>query len=337
MERPLRIIATEEGFSTRQLNAAVANFMASRAEEEPGLAHLRRHYTPRHADTGWAEALLDLGERRIRDMDAAEIDVQILLPSSPGVQVLDTVEAVEAARLVNDDAAEAMRRHPGRLYGLACIAAQDPAAAAAEFRRAVSELGFKGAMINSNTHGKFLDEPFAAPILEAAVELDAPIYIHPREPGAAMVTPYLPYSLQGAIWGYAAEAGLHAVRLIMSGTFDRYPTLRIVLGHLGEGIPFFLDRLDVRYSLEHAPLRPALAKPPSAYFHDNFVVTTSGMNWSPAVRFCQQVLGPDKVLFAADYPFEDEVDAVARIRAIEMSDADRALLFHGNAERVFKL
>jgi 2,3-dihydroxybenzoate decarboxylase len=283
------------------------------------------------------QKLADLGDLRIADMDATGIDVQLLLLGAPGVQIFEATEATVLAREVNDAAAAAVKAHPGRFAALAAIAPQSPADAASELERAVHTLGMKGAIINSHSRGEYLDDPKFSPIFEAAQALDVPIYIHPREPSPQMVQPYLAYGATGPIWGFNAETGLHAIRLILGGVFDRFPKLRIVLGHLGEGLPFFLDRMDIRYRVEQSPDRPRLAKKPSDCFKDNFVVTTSGMNWWPAVELCQRALGTDKVLFAVDYPFEDGAEAVATADAMPMSEAAFTQFYHANAERIFQL
>jgi 5-carboxyvanillate decarboxylase len=164
-----------------------------------------------------------------------------------------------------------------------------------------------------------------------------PIYIHPREPAPGMLELYSDQHLEGAIWGYAAETSLHVLRLVMAGVFDQFPNLKIVIGHNGEGIPFYLDRLDNRYRTLHAGGLGPLKLAPSEYFKRNVWISTSGSNWAPSVQFCQQVLGADRVLFAVDYPFEDEVQTVRKAAAIHMSATDSACFFHRNAERLFKI
>lgn len=331
-KRRIRRIACEEGFSLPELIDAVDARMATHAADEPGLASLigPGGKFPRMPQ------LLDPA-RRIADMDASGIDVQLLLLNSPGVQIFDAAQAGELARLANDRAAEWVRRYPGRFAPLAAFAPQDPEGAAQELERAVRTLGFHGGIVNSNTRDEYLDLPKYWPILESAQALDVPIYIHPREPRSDMLKPYLAHNLQGAVWGYAAETSLHALSLIMAGVFDRFPKLRIVLGHNGEGIPFYLDRIDNRYKTMHGGGTGALARLPSDYFREHFVITTSGSNWAPAVRFCQEVLGPEKVLFAVDYPFEDGIATVRQADAIPMPARERELFFHANAERVFRI
>jgi 2,3-dihydroxybenzoate decarboxylase len=335
--KPIRRIATEEGFSIPEIGAATARLLAT-ANDEPGYAATRKAgYIPINVPD-FPERLTNLGELRLKHMDEAGIDAALLLVGSPGVQIFDSEEAVRLARLVNDRVTEACNANRRRFYALAALAPQAPEAAAKELERAVTRQGLKGGIINSHTKGEYLDEPRFWPIFQAAVSLDVPIYIHPREPAPRMIEPFLPPAmLASATWGFAAEAGLHAVRLIFGGVFDRFPKLKIVLGHLGEGLPFFMDRLDVRYAKEIVPARPRLQRKPSEYVVSNFFVTSSGMNWAPAIRFCQDVLGPEKVLFAADYPFEDPVAAVQTAEETPMSEDQRSLFFQENAERVFKL
>lgn len=218
------------------------------------------------------------------------------------------------------------------------MAPQDPEAAAAELERAVGTLGLAGVVINSHSRGEYLDGPRFSPIFEAAQARDVPIYLHPSLLPAGAVDPYLDYGLMAAMWGYAADASLHALRIILAGTFDRYPRLTIVLGHLGEHIPFSLSRLDAHHAQTRVKTTPSLQRRPSEYVRDHFVVSTSGMNHAPAsIRFCIEQLGADRVMFAADYPFEDPQPEVASFAAVPLSDAERAALSHGNAERVFGL
>lgn len=340
-----RRIAVEEGYNIPELAKAAPTWVAQHRAQEPGEAgvfHIGATPPPPGStppEPPFMRKLLDLGEGRIRDMDAAGISMQVLLLSSPGVQLFDAAQAAEYATLANDRAAAAVKAHPDRFAALAAIAPQDPRGAALELERAVHRLGFRGAVINSHTHGEYLDDPKFAPILEAAQALDVPIYIHPRAPSPQVVAPYVEYGLEGAIWGYAVETSLHALRLIFSGAFDRYPRLRIVIGHMGEAIPFYLDRLDTHYGVGggRGPRSARLERKPSEYFKDHFVITTSGVNWAPALKLSLEVLGADRILFAADYPFEDAKLAVDNLAKMDLSPADRAKIEYQNAERVFGL
>jgi 5-carboxyvanillate decarboxylase len=287
-------------------------------------------------DTRLVDALLDLDDTRIADMDANGVDVQLLLLTSPGVQIFDADTACEMAELANDRLAEAIARHPDRLAGLATFAPQDPLRAAEEMRRAIEDLGLNGFVVNSHTDGEYLDQEKFWPILEAAEALGAPIYIHPRPLPRGAVDPYLEPDLWAGIWGYAAETGLHALRMITSGVFDRFPDLTIVLGHMGEGLPYFVYRIDYMSRLlrEIGSHRP-YDLDPSEYLKRNFLVTTSGMNHDPPLELCLKVLGPANVMWAIDYPYQRSPDAVEFMDAAPVSDAVRAQLYAGNAERVF--
>jgi len=281
--------------------------------------------------------LCDLGEGRLEEMDKGGIDVQVLSLVSPGVQVFETSTATRLAREYNNRLAAAAKDHPKRLVGLACLAPQDPNLAADELERTVKDLGFKGAVINSHTKGEYLDNKKYWVIFERAHKLNVPIYLHPRGPSPDMIKPFLGYPmLDSAMWGYAAEAGLHSLRLILSGLFDEFPRLKIVLGHLGETIPFVLARIDNRWSV--LPIPKKLKKLPGQYFRDNFLVTTSGMTDEPVALVATiSILGADSILFATDYPFEDTGQAVTFIDEVPISDQDREKICHLNAERVFSL
>ena len=199
----------------------------------------------------------------------------------------------------------------------------------------MSKLGLKGVIMNSHTRGEYLDDEKFWPIFEAAEGLDVPIYIHPWAPPPDMVKPYLTYrELAMPMWGFAAETGLHAMRLICSGVFDRYPGLKIILGHLGESIPFWLWRLDSRWNLVS---QRKMQKNPSQYFRDNFYVTTSGMFWEPALKFVCTAMGPERVLFATDYPYEFINEAAGFIESADISGDDREKICYLNAERLLGL
>ena len=239
--------------------------------------------------------------------------------------------------------AQAIRSYPTRFAGLVAIAPQQPEVAALELERGISTLGFKGVIINSHTRGEYLDNKKFKPILEAATSLQAPIYLHPRTPAPCMIEPYLDYGLYFAGWGFSAETGLHAMRLILSGLFDEFPGLRIILGHMGEGIPFMLDRIDNRYALQvKLGSVKKLKRKPSDYFRTNFVITTSGMSYAPTLKLSIEMLGSENILFATDYPYEDMREAVSFIESVDISDVDMSIdakekIFHGNAEKLFEL
>ncbi|MFC1862696.1 amidohydrolase family protein [Thermodesulfobacteriota bacterium] len=345
----MKIIAIEEHIHTEDYIA----YLYSRKEyprrdftEEGGKKFIRDWWTPtkyRLMDPDQPNKLTDLGEGRIKEMDEAGIDMQVLSLSFPGVELFDAADGVDIAKKVNNNISEIINRYPERFAGFAALAAQAPEEASGELERAVNELGLKGAMINGNIQGEFLDDPKYWVIFEMAEKLDVPIYIHPKMPPADMIKPYLAYpGLAAALSGFAAEASLHAIRLICSGVFDKHPDLKIILGHLGEAIPFWLWRLDSRLEEEKgdpasAEIYRHLKKNPSQYFKDNFFVTTSGMFWEPVVKFTCSVLGLDKVLFAADYPYESSKKAVDFIDTMSMNDGDKAQICYKNAEKLLKL
>jgi len=286
------------------------------------------------------QRIQDLGAQRIADMDASGIARQLVFLTAPGVQVFDAATAASLARDFNDQLLAETRKHPNRYAALAAIAPQDPRAAVKELERSIS-LGMRGAVVNSHTQGEYLDEPKSWEIFEAAQALDVPVYLHPNTPPASMIAPFLPRGLDGAIYGFAVETGLHVLRIIVAGIFDRFPKLKLVVGHLGEGLPFWLFRLDFMHrSMVNANRYPnvrPLKKKPSDYLRENVWVTTSGMQWAPAILFTQQVLGVDRVLYAMDYPYQFVPEEVKVTDELPIGEEDRRKLYQGNAERVFKL
>ena len=287
------------------------------------------------------ERLQDIGQRRIQDMNDTGIARQIVSLTSPGVQVFDAPTAVALAASSNDQLAEAVRRHPDRLTGLAAVAPQDPGAAAKELERGVRKLGFKGAIINSHTLGAYLDEPKFWEIFAAAEALQVPIYLHPNTPSKDLIGPLLARGLEGAIYGFGVETGMHLLAIITSGVFDRFPKLRIVVGHLGEALPFWLFRLDYMHrasvNAKRYPFMKPLARKVSEYLRENVYVTTSGMAWQPAILFCQSVLGMDRVLYAMDYPYQFVADEVTTSDNLPIGADDKKKFFQLNAETVFGL
>jgi predicted TIM-barrel fold metal-dependent hydrolase len=277
---------------------------------------------------------------RIRIMDETGVDVHLLSLTVPGVQMMPKDRAVSFARELNDELAETIRRYPGRFAGLGTVSPQAPEQAAAEIERAVSKLGLNGILINSHTNGEYLDQPHFAPLLAAAEQANCPVYIHPRLPGGQMFAAYNAYGAQGALWGFAAEAGLHVVRLILAGIFDKYPRLQIVLGHAGEGIPYWFYRMDNMYPKNFGGgaelMRMVkLEMPPSEYFKRNVSVTTSGMDDPDVLDFCLRKVGPERVMFAIDYPYESSEHATRFLRDANLSPEVRRLISHANAERIF--
>ena len=253
---------------------------------------------------------------------------------------LEGAEGAARAREANDQLAGAVRAHPGRFAGFATLPTADPPAAADELERAVRELGLIGALVNSTlgSNGAFLDEARFAPLLDRFERLDVPLYLHPAPPPAALhevlyraLPPAVAGRLATGAWGWHAEAGLHVLRMIATGVFDRHPGLRLIVGHCGEMVPFMLDRID-------AMLRTgSMALKPSEYFLRNIWVTTSGLFSLPPVLCAVQVLGVDRVLFSVDYPFGDNAAGRALLDALPLAPADKAKIAGGTAERLLGL
>jgi 5-carboxyvanillate decarboxylase len=338
----IRRIATEEAFATPELVKAWLEIARSQPESSldipTGILSIFDNPRPGSNQDRFRRQLLDVDVERLGEMNQAGVDMQVLSVTIPGVQMFEPRQASELAAATNDYLAAVIARHPRRYAGLACFAPQDPRRAVNEMERAINRLGLNGFILNSHTNNLYLDDPSFAPILEAAQSLDRAIYLHPRAPSKSMEGPFREYSMGGSIWGFGVEAGTHAVRMILSGVFDRYPRLRIVLGHMGEGLPFWMWRLDhmAARRAKDGRLKP-LSLAPSEYFRRNFVVTTSGFESPDVLALVMKTVGIDNVMWAVDYPYESMRDAVAFIEDAGLSATQRASIFHGNAERVFRI
>lgn len=280
--------------------------------------------------------LLDIGAERIEMMDAAGVDMQVVSLSEPSVELFDPATGVSVARETNNALAEAIGRYPGRLLGFAALAPQDPAAGVRELQRCVRQLGFKGWLTHAN-FGKdaYLDDQRYWPLLEAAEALNVPIYIHPSFPAITELHTY-GFALAGAPFGFQFETAMCLMRMILGGVFDRFPRLQVILGHLGEALPFFIERLDfpfVRPWFNPAD-RPDLQRKPSQVLRENMFVTISGRYYQPAFRCTADALGIDRILFATDYPYETMSDAVRFIEEIALAPEDRAKICYGNARQL---
>jgi 5-carboxyvanillate decarboxylase len=332
-----RIIAVEEHFATTRYWERTANLAASAGEDA------ERAYGRSFVDNAVISRRLSDLKTRLDEMDRSGVDLSVLSLNPPGVQIWrDPETATSLAREMNDALAGIVAGHPDRFAALAAVAPQDPQGAAGEIRRAMGTLGFGGVLIGSHTGGRYLDEPRFEPILAALEETDATLYLHPRMPSPEMLEPFTPYGLQQAIWGFQAEAGTHAMRLIMSGVFDRHPSLRVVLGHMGEGIPYWLWRTDNLHKKSYAWARDVLAMvklelTPSEYFKRNFWITTSGMFDADVLNYGLAKVGAERVLFAVDYPYEDSDVAIEFLAKAGLSDEQRAAISHENAERLFRV
>ncbi|MCO5161815.1 MAG: amidohydrolase family protein [Mesorhizobium sp.] len=283
------------------------------------------------------ESLRDFGERRLSAMDAIGVQTAILSLSGPGVQAEPvTATAIRKAKECNDFLAPIMADSGGRFGGLAHLPTQDPKAAADELERCIKELGYVGAMVNGQTNGAYLDDDRFSVLWERAEALEAPIYIHPYNP------PDFPYmyhnhpELYGPVWSWTVETGNHALRLIFGRVFDRFPKAKLILGHMGETLPYQLWRLDSRWPISNrGELR--LDLPPSAYFKRNIWVTTAGVCSNEPLRCAIDALGADRVMFSVDYPFERAEEAGTWFEAAPLTDVERALVGHDNAAKLLGL
>ena len=337
-----RRIATEEAWAPQGMMDMYRDLYESGKLDDPGFGSLWGFYgssmAPRPVTV--RRKLADLDGERLHDMDAAGIDFAILSLTSPGVQVFDRDTAISVARDSNDMVKDAVDRHPDRYAALCAVAPQDPEEAAREIQRCQA-LGFRGVIINSHTHGEYLSDPRFWPFLEAAEALDMPVYLHPNTPPKAMIQPMLEAGLDGAIFGFGVETGLHMLRIITAGVFDRYPKLQFIIGHMGEALPYWMYRLDFMHNAQvsskrYETLKP-LKKKISDYLKENVYITCSGMAWEPAVRFCQEQIGWDRVMYAMDYPYQYVLQEVADMDNMAITDAQKKMFYQDVAETVFKL
>jgi 2,3-dihydroxybenzoate decarboxylase len=278
---------------------------------------------------------LDLDASRLAAMDAAGIAMQVL--SNTAVQALDAKAAVPIARETNDTAHAAVRRHPDRFAAFAALPTADPPAAVREFERAVTQLGFKGALIANHTRGEYMDDKKFWPIFEYAESADVPIYLHPSAPHPMAMQSYFKgfEDIATAPWGYAIDTATHFLRLTFAGVFDAFPRLKIILGHYGEGLPFWITRTNAHtaYNVKKRGLRHEYQD----YVRNNLWVTCSG-HFNQAAFLCTALaMGIDKIIFAVDWPFEDNQAAVDYLRSLPVSPADRERIAHGNVERLLRL
>jgi 2,3-dihydroxybenzoate decarboxylase len=317
-------IALEEAFTIPEL-----------AARQPA-ATMRIRVTPDYAEV-CGRRLVDFEQHRLPDMDANGIDMQVLSLTVPGIQAdTDVAVARDNATFANDFLAETVAAHPTRFRGFAALPMQDPIAAATELERAVRELGFCGALVNDHTQGRYLDDPVYEELWSAFEELGVPLYLHP---GAVPLDDWRVLSgrpeLYGATWSWQAETGGHALRLVYAGVFDRHPRATLILGHLGEFLPFQKSRLDSRYTtlLVDQPLE----RMPSAYIGSNILLTTSGVLAPEAIQAAVLTAGEDAVMFSIDYPFEETAAAIAAVEKSDLSAAVKEKIAHRNARRVLGL
>jgi 2,3-dihydroxybenzoate decarboxylase len=298
--------------------------------------------TPQYYRPIWGK-LGEFGRVRLASMEAAGIEHQVISLTAPGVQAItDPAAATAEARRQNDFLAGQVAGNPGRFSGFAAVALQEPDNAVKELRRAVGDLGFKGVLVNGYTndgdreHGRYLDEPAYYQFWEALCELDVPLYLHPRTalPGGLALYAGHP-EMKGATWGFGAETAAHAVRLLLSGHFDRFPAAKLILGHLGEGLPALTWRTENMFRLN--PFDKKIGKTIPEYFADNIWVTTSGNFSDSALINAILTVGADHILFSVDYPYADNAEAADWIEKAPISELDRRKIAHGNARTLFGL
>ncbi|MDR2213404.1 MAG: amidohydrolase family protein [Pseudomonadales bacterium] len=335
-------IATEEAFAPQAVLDMYRKLYESHTLGDPGFDSLWGFYSTSKAarPSFIREKLADLDALRIADMDAAGIDHQIIALTSPGVQVFERDIAVSLARESNDVLADAVKRHPTRFTGLCAIAPQAPELAAQELERCL-KLDMRGIIIHSHTFGEYLSDQKFWAIFEAAEALQLPIYLHPNTPPKNMIGPFVEAGLDGAIFGFGVETGLHLLRIITAGVFDRFPRLTMIVGHMGEALPYWMYRLDYMHeagvrAARYECMKP-LKKKVSDYLRENVYITNSGVAWEPAVKFAQQVLGVDRVMYAMDYPYQYTPREVLDMDAMDMSLEHKREFYQGVAEKVFKL
>ena len=281
---------------------------------------------------GLFNPLMDLGEKRIQEMDRCGVGVQVASLAAPGIERLDPDTGTELARKANDTLFEVTKKYAGRIKGFAALAVRNPTAAVDELERSVTELGFKGWNTHSNYGDTMLDDPAYRPILQRAEKLGVPIYLHPAVPAGPEMTGY-GFALAGAAFGFGVDTALCVLRLIYSGVFDQCPKLTVILGHLGEALPFLFKRMDWAYVRPFDPkARPKLEKKPSEYLKSNVYITTSGNYYEPAFKCAYEAMGKERILLATDYPFEDMEECIRFVDGLPLSREDRERIYAVNAQ-----
>ncbi len=328
----MRVVALEEHFTVPQLVKRI----------DPRLI-AARGFRPRKLAPGAVNPMdlaPEIGPQRLAAMDAAGITVQVLSNTGPGPDLVAGAEGIALAREMNDHLAAEVARHPDRFAGFAVLPMAAPEGCADELRRCVRDLGFVGALINGTCDGRFLDDPAYDALLAAAVELDVPIYIHPHlapapvrdayfgglEPGAARV-------LEAAGWGWHQETGLHVLRLVLAGTLDRHPKLKLVIGHMGEMLPMMMARADEVFAVDATHL----SRPISRTLQDQVWITTSGIFSQPPLIAAMMTFGMDRLMFSVDYPYASNMKGRTFLESALLPPADLAKLAHGNADQLLGL
>ncbi len=316
-------VALEEHFTTVEFQKAIQPFLS----DAPASKALQAK-------------LLDLGSGRIAAMDEGFVDLQVLSLPSSGFEKIPSDVAAAVAENANDELARAIGCYPTRFAGFASVNLQDPQGAAKEFERCIEKLRFHGALLHGHIGGAFLDDPRFLPIWEAAAALNVPVYLHPAPPPKAVFDTYfcdLPGDCGQALsingWGWHVETGMHVLRLILSGLFDRFPEQQVIIGHMGENLPFSLARAATVLGPTAKHLKRSIAD----YFHDNIHVTSSGYFSQPPLLCALQVVGIDRLMYSVDYPFSSNITGKAFLDSMSLSPADRNKFTSGNAQRLLKL
>jgi 5-carboxyvanillate decarboxylase len=339
----VRIIDTEAHFYIKEYQ----DYILARKEiprEEMHKGYVRLWYAPGVWEPHGSEIedrLLDIADSRLKAMDQFGIDMQVLSLSTPGCEQFNAIDGMNWSKKTNDAVAQACKKYPDRFAGMAALAPQNPEEAAKELERAVKQLGLKGTKLNSHVGDDYLDNKKFLPIFETAEKLDIPVYLHPNSPSPCMMSAFADYgfSFAGPALGFTIECAVSTMRLIYSGIFDKYPKLKVIIGHMGEGLVHWIYRIDFAFKKAwmDEEVRPKIKKAPSQYIKDNFTITTSGMSALPAFLGAYLDLGADRIMFSADYPYERSDEAVRFIQQVPISDTDKEKITHLNAEKLFKI
>ncbi len=323
----MRTITLEEHFASPGFFNGPGREFKERAEKSGG------------RDAEFFARLGDLGDKRLAEMDAAGIDMQVLSLQYPGTEQCEQAEAIAVARETNDFLAAAVKKNPARFAGFAALPTGTPDKAAEELDRRV-RAGFKGAIINGHNRGRYLDDKFYWPILECAEQLKVPIYLHPTRPPKPVIeasfagfAPEVSWMFSGPGWGWHLETAVHVIRVILGGVFDRFPNLQIVVGHLGEGLPFMLPRLDRNMATELTKL----ARPFAEYLRQNVHYTFGGFFFPATFLGLLLEVGAERIMFSVDYPYGAMAAGRAFLKQLPVSPADKERIAHGNAEKLFNL
>ncbi len=327
----MKIITLEEHFATRALMEGPARAMMG--------GNLPRSLIANQSNM--IGQLMDIGDKRVAEMDEAGIDVQVLSLTHGIESIEDETEALKFASSSNDTLAQAIKQHPTRFAGYAILPMFTPQKAADELERCVKEYGFKGAVIHGHSRGRYLDDRFFWPVLERAQDLDVPIYLHPAVPPEPVVKAsymgnfpkeVIPLLSSGG-WGWHIDTAVHILRIILSGAFDTYPKLQLIIGHLGEALPFMMPRIERAIPIEATKLN----RPIGTYLRENINYTVSGFNYTASFLDLLLQVGVDRIMFSADYPYSSMKDAHDFLDRLPISPADKERIAHSNAERLHRL